>query len=325
MRNPSSRFRVRQYIPVLKDSGIEVTEFISKSNTYPPRCKIARPIWGLCNLAEHFVTSGFSYSYQATWLQREFLSSFYTLEGLTKSPRILDVDDAIWIHSKMGSTRKLVTSSQAIICGNKYIANYFSKWHKNIRVIPTAINLSRFRIAKMRKSPVIVWSGSRSNLKYLYEIEDSLKRIFDIHKAFKLRVIADEEPLFRNLKEQNIEFIPWSPENEIKYLWDAAIGIMPLDDSEWTMGKCSFKMLTYMAACLPVVVSNVGMNTEILQMGNIGIGIKNNEEWIEAINYLINEDEKASQMGINGRIIVERNFTTEQISQAIAEIILEVL
>jgi glycosyltransferase involved in cell wall biosynthesis len=45
------------------------------------------------------------------------------------------------------------------------------------------------------------------------------------------------------------------------------IGIMPLEDTAWARGKCSFKMLQYMSCGIPVVVSPVGMNLEILKMG----------------------------------------------------------
>jgi len=40
----------------------------------------------------------------------------------------------------------------------------------------------------------------------------------------------------------------------------------------WARGKCSFKMLQYMACGIPVVVSPVGMNENVLAMGEIGMG-----------------------------------------------------
>ena len=46
---------------------------------------------------------------------------------------------------------------------------------------------------------------------------------------------------------------------------------MPLQDGEWERGKCSFKMLTYMAVGIPVVASSIGMNIEVMEHGNAGI------------------------------------------------------
>ena len=42
------------------------------------------------------------------------------------------------------------------------------------------------------------------------------------------------------------------------------VGLMPLPDTEWARGKCGFKALQYMALGVPPVVSNVGVNAEIV-------------------------------------------------------------
>ena len=46
-----------------------------------------------------FKNSWISYRFDLTLLQREMLSTFVTLERLTKRPRVLDVDDAIWSYA----------------------------------------------------------------------------------------------------------------------------------------------------------------------------------------------------------------------------------
>lgn len=56
-----------------------------------------------------------------------------------------------------------------------------------------------------------------------------------------------------------------------------AVGIMPLKDSLSERGKCSFKMLNYIACGAPVMVSSVGMNVEVLTQGNIGFGDQTDE------------------------------------------------
>ena len=93
---PSARFRVRQYIPFLRQQGIRVKEFYSIFGSYPPvRAKYIRPLWALATLAQRVPHLSETHGFHITLLQRELLSKFMTLERFTKRPRILDVDDAI--------------------------------------------------------------------------------------------------------------------------------------------------------------------------------------------------------------------------------------
>src|SRR5512139_2369125 len=87
---PSARFRVRQYIPALHKEGIDIEEFASEFGQYPPRARWVRPLWALATLAERLPDVARSHRYDAVLLQREFMSSFVTLEPLTRRPRILD-------------------------------------------------------------------------------------------------------------------------------------------------------------------------------------------------------------------------------------------
>lgn len=317
---PSARFRVRQYVNPLKELDVELTEFISQSGTYPPASILMRPWWAVRNLAEHFAKIPATYKYDLVLFQREFFSSYYTLEGMTKRPRLLDVDDAIWLQKSGNFARKIANYSQGVICGNNFLADYFSKWNKDIFIIPTGIDLSRYQLSDVEKKPAVVWCGSSSNFKHLYHIEHALAKIFNSRKDVWLRIIANSIPDFKFINSRQIEFIKWSPENELKYLRDAIIGIMPLENSEWARGKCGFKMLTYMASVLPVVVSKVGMNNEILQLGEAGIGVDGDQDWINAIDFLISNRKEAIRMGMNGRKIIEEHFDSAIIAEKIAEI-----
>ena len=172
---PSARYRVRQLIPALLTQGITVNEYTSQQGTYPPPQKYLRPFWAVSSLMNRIPAIVHSYRHDVTWLQREFLSTFYTLEKFTKAPRIFDVDDAIWLNSTRPFAVKLAQASDLVICGNDYLANYFSRWNKNIVVLPTPVDTLRFVPASTMQRPIIGWMGTHSNFKYLYQIEEGTK------------------------------------------------------------------------------------------------------------------------------------------------------
>src|SRR5947209_7649629 len=115
MSVPSARFRVRQYIPTLKTLGIEVRESWAKLGSYPPASKALRPLWGMAAICERAVSAARSFSSDVTLLQREMLSTFVTAERFTRSPRILDVDDAIWLYGDGSFARRLAGLSELVI------------------------------------------------------------------------------------------------------------------------------------------------------------------------------------------------------------------
>ena len=96
---------------------------------------------------------------------------------------------------------------------------------------------------------------------------------------------------------------------------------MPLPDNDWAKGKCSFKMLQYMACGLPVVVSNVGMNIEVLAHGNIGFGVNNLSEWHDGLIHLINDRKLRSDLGYSGRKVVVEKYGIKILSEKLESVI----
>lgn len=319
----SARFRVRQYIPHLSKEGIFVDEFISKYSSYPPASKVARPLWGMSSLSQRIPSIIKSHKYDLTLLQRTFISKFVTLEKFTKSPRLLDVDDAIWVSNKSLS-ENLAKTVDGVICGNSFLAEEYSKWNSNISIIPTAVDTNRFKPISNRFSNeeiIIGWSGSSSGLKYVYNIENSLAYILNKYKQVKLRIVSDAPPIFNKISEY--EFIKWTPSNEVSTIQTMDIGIMPLEDSIFERGKCSYKMLLYMSCAIPVVVSEVGMNKDILEMNSVGYGANHIDEWVFALEDLIENIEKREYFGENGRNVVIGNFSIENVSSKLARVLRE--
>lgn len=319
---PGARFRVRQYIPALAENGIDVFECAARFRCYPPHNRALRPCWALATMADRVPGVIGSYHGDVTLFQREMLSTMRTFERLTKRPRILDVDDAIWLHPRGAYARKLAEGADLVVCGNSFLADQFRQWNSNICIIPTAVDTNRYRPtdgnASRNDGEVIGWSGTSSGLKFLEAIEPALAVVLKARPRAKLRVVSDKPARLPSIPERQIEFVKWSESNEVESLRKMNVGLMPLDDSLWSRGKCSYKMLLYMACAIPVVVSPVGMNDEVLKLGSVGFGARSLTEWSDAINSLLEDRRSGLEMGQSGRNAIERHFSISVVAPRLA-------
>lgn len=161
---PSARFRVRQYIENLKDNGIHLDEIISQSGSFPPKKKIDRLSWATKTMLEQVPRVILSRKYDVTLLQREMISTYYTFERFTKKPRVLDVDDAIFLNNSGEFSKKLAINCQHIICGNEYLANWFYQWNKNITIQATAVDANLYKPVEQKKISILSWSDGLERL-----------------------------------------------------------------------------------------------------------------------------------------------------------------
>jgi len=311
----SARYRVRQLIGPLSKEAIVVTEYIAKYSSWPPPCKWIRPFWFLLTLAQRLPGIVTSRSYDLTILQREMVSTFVTLEGFTRRPRVIDIDDAVWLHQRGHNFKHLLRMCDAAVCGNTFLADHVSQVTPEVLVLPTLVDSMRFKPAhdmkETKSRPIIGWSGLHSGSKYLLAIEKPLKIVLEKYPDALLRIVSDKAPDLSAIPKHRMQFVRWSPEDsvEVGSLQDMTVGLMPIDDTLWSRGKCSYKMLLYMACGIPVVVSPYGMNSEVLSKGMVGFGAKSDDQWVEAISALIENSSLGQTLGANGRSVVLEHYS----------------
>lgn len=312
---PSSRFRVRQYIPSLLEYGVNLVEFKTITTAYPPSNKWLRPVWGGGRLLEITAAVVKSRRCDITLIQREMISTIATLERFTPRPRILDVDDAIHLHRNGKAAEYLAKNSDRIICGNNYLAEIYAKWNDDVVVLPTAVDTDNYKPVDSESAfregcdVVLGWIGTSGNFPYLLSVESALQRVFEKFPNVRLHVVSDTPPNFTKISSKNYIFTKWSDLEEIKNIQSFDIGLMPLIDSAWARGKCSFKMLQYMACGIPVVVSPVGMNVDVLRLGEIGFGPNILSEWVDSLISLIENPALRRQQGVAGRAVTVEKFS----------------
>jgi glycosyltransferase involved in cell wall biosynthesis len=317
---PAARFRVRQYIPRLAEQGICVREYIP---FFHEGCGLPSPFKAMSHIPG--VIS--SHKADLTWISRELVQGYETFERFLKRPCVMDVDDAIWLDWPFGkyAIPHIARMMDAIVAGNTYISEWFSRFSKKVYVLPTAIDIRRYSkrpdsIMARKNRFTIGWTGLASNYPFLKFIEEVLLRFLENHQDAELKLVADRPWKKTKIPAERIRFVRWNEQVESAALQDISVGVMPLPDTEWARGKCSFKMLQYMATGLPVVVSPVGMNKEVLAKGEIGFAATPPEEWHEALETLYKNQELQIKQGNKGRQVVEQYFSATSVADKLAEI-----
>lgn len=267
------------------------------------------------------------------WIEKEIFPYFppFTERILKffKIKYIVDYDDAvfhiydmnknIFIKKILGKKIDAVMKNSSLVAaGNDYILKRAqTAGADNIKIIPTVVDIDKYPLNKRSQQQQLInigWIGSPATSFYLKQLENLIREIFADHKV-KFSAIGGDAHLLKNIP---VEIIQWKEKTEAEEISRFDIGIMPLDDSPWSRGKCGYKLIQYMASGLPVVASPVGVNKEIVEHGINGFLADSPEEWKFYIEKLLKDKNLRIKMGKKGRQKVE-NFYSKEKWQVIIE------
>lgn len=234
-------------------------------------------------------------------------------------PFVVDYDDAIFhlydqhklklvrflLRGKIASVMK---SAQAVVAGNDYLASYArSAGASDVTILPTVVDLAKYPLVKKQRPSgqfTIGWIGSPTTSKYLLKIAPALQKVCE-GGMVKIRLIGATE---LDLPGVDVEYMEWTEGTEIEHMRAFDVGIMPLPDEPWAKGKCGFKLIQYMACCLPVIASPVGANRTIVSSGENGFLANSINDWVDTLLLLKENPKMREQLGQNGRKLVEERY-----------------
>jgi len=293
----SYRYRVAQFLPYWKEYDIDLQALRITSKSYPEKLSIALR----------------SKDYDYVWLQRKPLASLLTNIIARNSRLIYDYDDALYaiesyrktkpkpVHPGSKQTIKRLNTvlkhSSLVFAGSYALAEYARKFNPdNTIIIPTAYsNIPKPPPPVAAERPITIgWIGNTGNLYFLAMIDQATSAIQQRFPSTRFSVMSGKAP--EGLKTR-WEFVPWSEKLEESWLDSVDIGIMPLQDDDWSRGKCAFKLLQYMAHAKPVVASAVGANLKAVLHGSNGFLASSNAEWEQALETLVSNTSLRLAMG----------------------------
>lgn len=251
-----------------------------------------------------------------TWIYFEessfFISKIISLVSIftLKSYFATSIIFAFLFSQASWKIKKIISWADQVVVGNSYLKDYALQFNPNVKIIPTTIdtiNVHNKCTNHDSKKIIIGWTGSHTTMGYLPYLLPVLKEL-EKKFNFKFRVISNHPP---PIDLDSLEFVKWNKKTEIKDLAEINIGVMPLEDTIWAQGKCGFKGLQYMALQIPSVMSNVGVNIQIIDDGHNGFICKSKEDWYRVLSSLMSDVKLRTEIGQKGKKTVEHKYSVK--------------
>ena len=294
---PSDHYRICQYIPYLNadfriHNALTEEEFTRNMDLTPGLKK--KIYQGLLLIKIYLrrirdVLKDIKQKPDIVIVQRELIPRFIFGPGLKALFRLMirgkkliwDFDDDL-IHSKEISSAErsfLCRYSDNIVVTSDYLKSLLKSQYQGKTVImPTTDGIykkfdyekiKRVRLKAYDKEIRLVWIGTWSNLvnveKLIPILEEAAKELKEkTGKNLRLTVVCNTA-LKVKTEHLFLTNIRWTREAAARALAVSHIGIMPLPQEQYSLGKGAFKLIQYMSMNLPVIASDIGFNKEVVE------------------------------------------------------------
>lgn len=326
---PGQRLKYEQYFDDWRAHGYEVvvSPFMSdrlQSIVYRRGRVLEKAFWVavgyLRRVRDLFRLPYYDGAYVFLWVTPFGPPIFERLVRWAAKRMLYDIDDLVflghssaanrWIEVLKGRRKMLylMGAAEHVIVCTPHLDDFVRQYNRRTTDISSTIDTERYRPSNPYSNEgdlTLGWSGSHSTAPYLHLLDDVLRELSE-EVGVRLRVIGD--PAF-DIEGVEVEAMAWSEPTEVGDLSAIDIGLYPLPDEEWVLGKSGLKALQYMALGIPVVATDIGAARRIIEHGTNGFLVGTDEEWVRTIRRLAEDPELRRRVGEAGRRTVEERFS----------------
>ncbi|WP_404308893.1 glycosyltransferase family 4 protein [Neorhodopirellula lusitana] len=243
---------------------------------------------------------------------------------------VFDFDDAVFLDPKQQECRRrrhalnnVFRASRHVVAGNAWLADHVPSGC-DVSVIPTCLNTDEYLPKPSNKSfesssVRIGWIGTTSNFRHLEQLIAPMEKLRRQFPKVEFAVCSDVKDT-RLLSQLGATFVPWSARTELATLQSFDIGIMPLTDEDWCRGKCSFKLIQYLAVGIPSVSSPVGMNSDVVEDGVSGL-FAHDGDWFSPLANLVECGESRRKIGEIARQVAVARFSIQRAADSYIQLL----
>lgn len=237
------------------------------------------------------------------------------LVGQRGAPRDVDPNRLVRMLKGRGKVEYLIRESDHVVTSSPLLNDICLQMNRARRCtyISSSVDADRFVPVNGYEgsdSVTIGWTGTHSSKPYLDLLAGVFQRLAE-RVRFKLRVIGNFD---YELPGVDLEVVRWSRDKEVEDLQAIDIGVYPLPLDEWVIGKSGLKAIQYMAFGLPVVASDAGFTSQVVRDGETGILVRTEDEWLDALEWLVRDPGLRRRLGEAGRRDVIAKYSTKAVA-----------
>ena len=246
--------------------------------------------------------------------------NFFLIDNLKKNHKkiIYDIVDRPYLKGYATDYEKLydfLRHVDALIASNPLQVEELNGVIKNIFFIehPLLNSLRKDYTKPNNRLIRLIWQGFAENQKHMEIIHPIIKKLIqELKKEIHIIYLTNLLPK----KNDFVEFKTWSVRNWERTLIESDIAVenKVLDDP-LLQRKPSTKIVSYMAAGLPVVCTPSAADKLVIEHGRTGFFAYTEEDWYHYLKTLILNGELRRQIGEAARSYVINNFNIHNITQ----------
>ena len=342
---PGQRLKYEQYFDHWRRNGyeVDVSPFMAsrfQDIVYQPGRipeKLFWVIWGYLRRVRDLLRLRlYDGAYVFLWVTPLGPPVFEWLVSVVSKRLVYDIDDMVFLgHSSeanrfvrfLKGRRKmtyLMRKARHVIVCTPHLETFVKQYNARTTDISSTIDTDRYLPVNPYSNDrplTLGWSGSHSTAKYLHLLDDALRDLAG-EVDFRLKVIGD--PTF-TIEGVHVDPQSWSEPTEVQDLQEIDIGLYPLPDEEWVLGKSGLKALQYMALGIPPIATDIGANRRIIRDGENGVLVSDPSAWKDAILRLAQSPELRRTLGLEARRTVVERFSVRANAPAYLQVLSEAL
>jgi L-malate glycosyltransferase len=329
---PSQRLKYEQYFDAFREEGFEihVQPFVSKklwSIIYKKGNFIGKLLQTLLGYWSRFwlifSLKKYDVVYIHLWVTPFFMPFYEWIYCSLAKKVVYDIDDLVYLSDNKSKANKtvgifkskkkpiyLMKHADHVITCTPYLDEFVRKFNTHTTDISSTVDTHKYIPVNRyeNKNPIVLgWSGSTTTSKYFYLLKEVL---LELSKKYPIKIIIMGNPNIQ-IEGLNIESLAWSESIELEVLQKFDIGLYPLPDEEWVLGKSGLKAIQYMALGVPTVATAIGANFRVIDDKVSGMLVNSHQEWVDALSALIESPELRKKMGEAGRKKIEQEFSID--------------